>query len=94
VFWNVVGSTSDFPVTVDEEGTAMIAGFSPSILKSLIEGKKFSSIDIMRTALDDERYDPVRLALGVARETLGVDIEPAPPAPTPAVEEEFEVVDE
>uniref|UniRef100_A0A6C0EJU1 TROVE domain containing protein n=1 Tax=viral metagenome TaxID=1070528 RepID=A0A6C0EJU1_9ZZZZ len=64
VFWNVNGSSTDFPVTVDENGTAMISGFSPSILKSLLSGDEFSTESVLRKALDDSRYDKVREALG------------------------------
>lgn len=64
VFWNVNGSSTDFPVTVDENNTVLISGFSPTILNSLIERDKFTTETILRKALDDERYNPVREALG------------------------------
>lgn len=64
VFWNVNGSSTDFPVTMDESGTMMISGFSPSILKAVINGNDFSTEAILRRAIDDIRYDPVRKALG------------------------------
>jgi hypothetical protein len=60
VFWNVNGKTDDFPCTTDSNGTVMISGFSPSILKSVMNCKKFSSVEIMRFTLDDDRYGPVR----------------------------------
>jgi hypothetical protein len=60
VFWNVNGNTDDFPVTVDDNNTAMISGFSPSILKSVMNTKEFSPYSIMRETLDDERYSNVR----------------------------------
>lgn len=69
VFWNVNGSSTDFPVMVDENGTSMISGFSPSILKAVINGDEFSTEAILRRAIDDERYDPVRKALGHSLES-------------------------
>lgn len=60
VFWNVVGASTDFPVTVDDKGTAMISGFSPSILKSLMSGSEYSVVGILRETLDDKRYDAIR----------------------------------
>lgn len=63
VFWNVNGASMDFPCTVDENGTALVSGFSPSILKSLIRGDQLTSESIMRDAIDDKRYDSVRNAL-------------------------------
>ena len=60
VFWNVNGSSTDFPVTVDDNGTCLISGFSPSIMKSVLETKEFSSYEILRTAIDSERYKKIK----------------------------------
>jgi hypothetical protein len=60
VFWNVNGLSKDFPVSVDDNGTCLISGFSPSILKSILNSKDFDSVSIMRQALDDERYQEIR----------------------------------
>jgi hypothetical protein len=70
VFWNVDGTSSDFPVSVGDHGTAMISGFSPSVMKAVLKGDdRFSPYGIMRECLDDDRLLPVRIALGV--EMLG-----------------------
>ncbi len=63
VFWNVNGDSTDFPITVDENNTAMISGFSPSIIKALLKGEQLTPMIVVRNALDDPRYDPVRTAL-------------------------------
>jgi len=63
VFWNVNGLSSDYPVTVDENGTALISGFSPSIMKTLMTGKEFTPYTIMRETLDSDRLEPVKDAL-------------------------------
>ena len=63
IFWNVAGSTTDFPVSVDDSGTALVSGFSPSIMKSILNGKDFSPYSILRDTIDDKRYDPIRAAL-------------------------------
>ena len=69
VFWNVNGSSSDFPVSVGDHGTALISGFSPSVMKAVLEGDdSFSPYSIMRKSLDSDRLQPVRLALGVEDE--------------------------
>ena len=60
IFWNVNGSITDFPVTVDDNGTCLISGFSPSIMKSVMETKEFNSYEIMRTTIDSERYKKVK----------------------------------
>lgn len=63
IFWNVNGMSTDFPVTKDENNTAMISGFSPAILKAILKGEEYSPEVVMRNALDDERYVPVRKSL-------------------------------
>ena len=64
VFWNVNGSSNDFPVSVDDNGTAMISGFSTVVMKTVLEGgDNFSPYSIMRDTLDSERLCPVRVAL-------------------------------
>lgn len=66
IFWNVNGSSTDFPVSVSDNGTALISGFSPIIMKSILNGDtNFSPYGIMRNTLDSERLLPVRKALGV-----------------------------
>jgi hypothetical protein len=63
IFWNVNGSSTDFPVSVTNNGTALISGFSPSIMKSVLNGEKFSPYTIMRNTLDDQRLHQVKLCL-------------------------------
>ena len=60
VFWNVNGKITDYPVSVDDNGTCLISGFSPSILKSILTTSDFSSIGILRTEIDSERYKQIR----------------------------------
>jgi len=83
VFWNVNGSSTDFPVTVDKTGTAMISGFSPSILKALLHGEELSPLSVVRQALDDVRYEPVRKAF------RGEVVQPAVSQPAEA---EYDIV--
>jgi len=60
VFWNVVGNTIDFPVTKGEHGTALISGFSPSILKALVFNEDYNPMSVLQSAIGDTRYDEVR----------------------------------
>jgi hypothetical protein len=66
VFWNVNGESSDYPVTVNEQGTAMISGFSTSVMKAILDGSEFTPLSIMRNTLDSDRYKPVMEALNMA----------------------------
>lgn len=63
VFWNVNGASTDFPVSVGDDGTAMISGFSTSIMKAVLTGKDFTPYGILRTALDSDRYNSVKNSL-------------------------------
>jgi hypothetical protein len=63
VFWNVCGSNDDYPVSVTDNGTALVSGFSSSILSSFINQKDFSPYTILRSALDSERLAPIRRLL-------------------------------
>lgn len=60
VFWNVNGSSTDFPVTVADDGTCMISGASPSILKQIMESHEFSSEGILMDVVRSDRYQPIR----------------------------------
>jgi len=62
VFWNVNGTYKDCPVDKDEKNTVLISGFSPSILKYLLQhGDIPTPYYLMKLILDDERYDRIRL---------------------------------
>jgi Mg-chelatase subunit ChlD len=63
VFWNVQGASTDFPVTVQDNGTIMISGFSTAILDSVLKGGGFDTLTILRTTLDKKRYEKVKLAI-------------------------------
>jgi hypothetical protein len=57
VFWNLNARSGNVPVKFDEAGTALVSGFSPAILKSILSAKAFSPEGIMLEAIMDARYD-------------------------------------
>lgn len=61
VFWNLRGNTCDFPVNAMENGVSMVSGFSQDLLKAVVRGKDMSPYGTMRSAIDDERYDALKL---------------------------------
>ena len=63
IFWNIAANIGDFPVTVDQNNTAMVAGFTTSILRALLKQHKFTSLSIMREVIDSDRYEVVRKSL-------------------------------
>lgn len=60
VFWNITGSTTDFPVTTNQVDTALISGFSPSIVDAVMDDKSFTPLSIMEDVLNSTRYQPIR----------------------------------
>ena len=83
VVWNL-RDLPDFQAKAKEEGVLQVSGWSPSLLKLLATRGvgAFNSEAILRIALDDPRYDPVRAAVG---RFFGLPAPvPAAPAPAPA----------
>ncbi len=59
IYWNLNAKGGNFPVEFDKNGTALVSGFSPSILKSLLGGKNMTPESIMMDTVNDERYSVV-----------------------------------
>ncbi|MEN6384997.1 MAG: DUF2828 family protein, partial [Phycisphaerales bacterium] len=63
VFWNLNARAGNVPVQFREEGTALVSGFSPSILKTILAAKSFNPVDIMMDTVNSERYLHIASAL-------------------------------
>lgn len=57
VFWNLNGRAGNSPVTYNKVGAALVSGFSPSIVKSVLGGEELTPISIMLKTVMVERYD-------------------------------------
>jgi hypothetical protein len=61
VFWNVQSRSSDnVPVKFDENGTALVSGFSPSIMKSILASEQLTPMTIVLKALNSQRYSQIQ----------------------------------
>jgi hypothetical protein len=61
IFWNLRSDTTiDFPVCDTQKGVATISGFSPSILKNILNGDEVTPYTIMRNVIDDVRYSVIK----------------------------------
>lgn len=61
VFWDVNAYCKDTPITVDDTGTCLVSGASPSILKSVLSGEVMTPEQIMFDTINTERYSKVVL---------------------------------
>lgn len=59
IFWNLCSRNGNSPVRFDKEGTALVSGFSPSIMKSILAGENMNPENIMLEAVMIDRYDVI-----------------------------------
>jgi hypothetical protein len=58
VYWNL-NSHGDSPVTFNKQGTALVSGFSPSLLTSLLSGGSITPETMMLKVVNSERYSRI-----------------------------------
>ena len=84
IYWNLRGDTYGHPVLKDTPNTQMLSGFSPSLLKLVLNGeplvveeiaadgtvnqRQVTPEETLRKALDDERYNIIRMILSQSEE--------------------------
>lgn len=56
VFWNLNARKGNVPVKYNKEGVALVSGFSPAIMTSILSAKNFTPMDIMLETLNQPRY--------------------------------------
>lgn len=59
VYWNLHSRNDNFPTSVNEMGTALVSGFSPSIMKSVLTCEEFTPYNMMMETIDSSRYEPI-----------------------------------
>lgn len=60
IFWNLNASYGNVPVKFDEMGTAMVSGYAPAILKTILKSPDaLSPINIVMDVVLSERYSPI-----------------------------------
>lgn len=57
IFWNLKGRSGNNPVTVLDNGTSMISGFSPAVMKFVFGGEYQSPYETMLDVINVERYN-------------------------------------
>ena len=61
IFWNVNGDAGNVPVTMRDQNVGLVSGYSPSILKSVLQAKVLSPIELMLNTVNTERYSVISL---------------------------------
>lgn len=60
VYWNIQSRNGGVPVSFDKQGTALVSGFSPSIMTSLLKGEIESPQQIMDLTIMSDRYANIK----------------------------------
>lgn len=60
IFWNLNWRIWNLPVRYDEQGTALVSGFSPSLMTSLLWCEDMSPLKIMMDVLNSDRYKNIK----------------------------------
>jgi hypothetical protein len=60
VFWNLCSRQDNFPVTSNDQGVALVSGFSPSILSTVLKGGAMNPVQIMLDTLNTPRYEAIK----------------------------------
>ena len=97
IYWNLRGDTRGFPAESNTPNTQMLSGFSPSLLKLLLDGeplvieevaadgtvthREVTPEETLRKALDDERYNRIRVILSESNEGVLSKYTFTPPLP-------------
>jgi len=61
VFWNVNGRLGNVPVKANTINTALVSGYSPSIIRSVLGGDELSPLAVMMKTISADRYNCIRI---------------------------------
>lgn len=62
IFWNLREGTVDFPANTSTPNCALVSGYSPSILETLLDTGDITPMNVFRRTIDSYRYDMVYTA--------------------------------
>lgn len=61
IFWNVNGRLGNVPANFKSKGVGLVSGFSPSILKSILQGSIDTPESLMLRTVMSDRYQPITI---------------------------------
>jgi hypothetical protein len=56
VFWNLNARSGNVPVKQDKKGVALVSGFSPAIMKSILGAEDLDPVNVMLATINSPRY--------------------------------------
>ena len=59
VYWNIRSRHDNVPTRFDEMGTALVSGFSPSIMKSILSCQDMTPYNMMMETIGSTRYESI-----------------------------------
>jgi hypothetical protein len=59
VFWNLNARAGNVPVKFDKPGVALVSGFSPSIMTSILKAEELDPASVMMATLNSPRYSVI-----------------------------------
>jgi len=61
VYWNIQSRQDKVPTSFDEMGTALVSGFSPSIMKSILSCQDMTPYNMMMETIGSARYESIKV---------------------------------
>jgi hypothetical protein len=75
IFWNVSGRAGNIPASVNDAKVGLISGCSPAILTAVLQGKVATPQELMLTAINAERYEPISRSLDLVPQYRTTDVQ-------------------
>jgi hypothetical protein len=60
IFWNVNGRLGNVPVKSNTPNTALVSGYSPSIIRSVLGGDELNPLAVMLKTINSDRYSCIK----------------------------------
>jgi hypothetical protein len=61
IFWNVNGRLGNVPVKANTPNTALVSGYSPSIITNILGGKDINPYSVMMETIGKPRYACIKV---------------------------------
>lgn len=59
IWWNLNARAGNVPVKFDKSGSALVSGFSPSLMKSILKTEDLTPVNIMKQTVNSKKYSSI-----------------------------------